>query len=69
MAFPRRLLIALVTVLVSGAVVGAFVLGRRSGGSGSGGTWTEPELQAGPTGAQSAGATVEGMPPPPPPGR
>lgn len=60
----KAILVAVITVLVSGAVVGAFVLGRRSGGPGSSGpTGTS---SSGP-GIASAGATVEGMPPPPPP--
>jgi hypothetical protein len=62
--FPKAALIAIVTVVVSAVGVGAFVLGRRSAGSGSdsGSDTTE----AGGEGVQSAGATVEGMPPPPP---
>ncbi|WP_224363557.1 hypothetical protein [Hyalangium versicolor] len=60
----KAILVAIVTVLVTGAVVGAFVLGRRSGSSGSSGS--EGAGPSGP-GTPSAGATVEGMPPPPPP--
>ncbi len=61
---PKALLVALVTVVVSGVGVGAFVLGRRTAGPDSG-TSQGPETE-GPGGVQSAGATVEGMPPPPP---
>lgn len=61
----KAILVALVTVLVSGAVVGAFVLGRRSAGPGETGRPAEPGQ--GPAGVPSAGATVEGMPSPPSP--
>jgi hypothetical protein len=62
---PKALLVALVTVVVSGVGVGAFVLGRRSAGPGS--SSSEGTESSGPGGVQSAGARVEGMPPPPPP--
>ncbi|HYI02907.1 hypothetical protein [Hyalangium sp.] len=61
--FPKAILIALITVVVSGVAVGAFVLGRRTVSPGSG-TLDGP-ASSGP-GTPSAGATVEGMPPPPP---
>lgn len=61
---PKAVLIALVTVVVSGVGVGAFVLGRRTAGPGS--SSTEGPRSSGPAGVPSAGATVEGMPPPPP---
>jgi hypothetical protein len=68
--FPKGALIAIVSVLVGGAVAGAFVLGRRTGGS-SGSTSTTPSVAeptgTGPQGTPSAGATVEGKPPPPEP--
>jgi hypothetical protein len=60
----KAIIIALVTVVVSGAVVGAFVLGRRSAGPGPS---TSPGLSSSTPGTASAGATVEGMPPPPAP--
>lgn len=50
--------IALVGALVVGVGVGAFVLGRRGSGSGSGTTFSSGERQ----GPPSAGASVEGMP-------
>ncbi|WP_223641637.1 hypothetical protein [Corallococcus sp. EGB] len=51
--------IALIGALVVGVGVGAFVIGRRSGGSGSSG----PAFSSGePKGPPSAGASVEGMP-------
>ncbi|WP_224247502.1 hypothetical protein [Hyalangium gracile] len=62
----KAILVALVTVLVSGAVVGAFVLGRRSGGPGGSGDSSQASGSSEP-GIPSAGATVEGMPPPPAP--
>jgi hypothetical protein len=58
--FPKAILVALVTVLLSGAVVGAFVLGRRSANSGGTEPGEEPPL--GTSGVPSAGATVEGKP-------
>jgi hypothetical protein len=59
------ILIALVTVVVTGAVVGAFVLGRRTARTGPSvspvtGSSSSP-------GIASAGAKVEGIPPPPAP--
>jgi hypothetical protein len=59
--FPKVALVALVTVLVSGAVVGAFVLGRRSAGPGGKGS-SPIDLPLNFSGAPSAGATVEGRP-------
>jgi hypothetical protein len=61
--FPKAILIALITVVVSGVGVGAFVIGRRSASSGTG---SADGAAPGGLGAPSAGATVEGMPPPPP---
>lgn len=57
---PKGLLIALVAVLVVGAGVGAFFLGRRTAGPGGGSSspFTTGERQGPPT----AGATVEGLP-------
>lgn len=62
---PKAILVALVTVVVSGVGVGAFVLGRRSVGSGADGT--PEDSSSGPPRIPSAGATVEGMPEPPAP--
>ncbi|WP_211194370.1 hypothetical protein [Pyxidicoccus fallax] len=56
---PKALLIALVAVLVVGAFVGAFILGRRSGMSGGGGGAPLVSERQGPP---SAGAEVEGLP-------
>ena len=65
---PKAVLIALVSVLVGGAVAGAFVLGRRSGNtSGSTSSSGSEPSATGPRGTPSAGATVEGRPPPPAP--
>ncbi|MBZ4330789.1 hypothetical protein [Corallococcus sp. AS-1-12] len=50
--------IALIGALVVGVGVGAFVLGRKSGGGGSGPAFSSGE----PKGPPTAGATVEGMP-------
>lgn len=61
----KAILVAIVTVVVSGVGVGAYVLGRRSANSGSGSDGADTTEQ-GASGVQSAGATVEGMPPPPP---
>ncbi len=60
---PRALLIGLVSVLVGGAVVGAFVLGRRSGQAHDGGG-TVTNLLGERQGPPSAGAGVEGLPEP-----
>ncbi len=65
--FPKGALIALISVLVGGAVAGAFVLGRRSGGTSGGTPDTPAPTAAGPQGTPSAGASVEGKPPPPEP--
>jgi hypothetical protein len=65
--FPKGVLIALVSVLVGGAVAGAFVLGRRSGSSSGTSSGTSEPTATGPQGTPSAGATVEGKPPPPAP--
>ncbi|KFE67938.1 hypothetical protein [Hyalangium minutum] len=61
----KAILVAIVTVVVSGVGVGAYVLGRRSANSGAGSDSSDTTEQ-GTSGVQSAGATVEGMPPPPP---
>ncbi|RKI42842.1 hypothetical protein D7X55_38995, partial [Corallococcus sp. AB049A] len=51
--------IALIGAIVVGVGVGAFVIGRKSGGGGSSG----PAFSSGePKGPPTAGATVEGMP-------
>lgn len=50
--------IALIGALVVGVGVGAFVIGRKSGGGGSGPAFSSGE----PKGPPSAGASVEGMP-------
>jgi hypothetical protein len=66
--FPKGALIAIVSVLVGGAVAGAFVLGRRTAGtSGTETPSTSTPTAKGPQGTPSAGATVEGKPPPPAP--
>ncbi len=62
----KAILVALVTVLVSGAVVGAFVLGRRSAGPGPGASSSQGTSSS-VSGTASAGVSVEGMPPPPAP--
>lgn len=61
---PKALLIGVVTVLVGGAVAGAFFLGRRSGQSGDGGGTVTNLLGGERKGPPSAGADVEGMPEP-----
>lgn len=61
---PKALLIGVVTVLVGGAVAGAFFLGRRSGQSGDGGGTVTNLLGGERKGPPSAGAGVEGMPAP-----
>lgn len=61
---PKALLIGVVTVLVGGAVAGAFFLGRRSGQSGDGGGTVTNLLGGERKGPPSAGAGVEGMPEP-----
>ncbi len=63
---PKGVLIALAVVVVGALVAGAFVLGRRT--SGPGGTGTPAEQPTGGTisaTANTGGATVEGVPPPP----
>ncbi|WP_199727935.1 hypothetical protein [Corallococcus sp. CA049B] len=50
--------IALIGAIVVGVGVGAFVIGRKSGGGGSGPAFSSGE----PKGPPTAGATVEGMP-------
>lgn len=62
----KAILVAIVTVVVSGAVVGAYVLGRRSSNSGPGSDSGSETTEQGASGVKSAGATVEGLPPPPP---
>ncbi len=66
---PKSLLIGIISVLVGGAVAGAFVLGRRSASSeetetpivsSSGAVSRAPRIP-------SAGVTVQGLPPPPAP--
>lgn len=64
----KAIFIALVTVLVTGAVVAAFVLGRRTAGPGPN---TSQGQTASTSGTSSPGtngaASVQGMPPPPEP--